>query len=83
MEPIMTDLTTSISDFKVNPNREMQKAGNKPFAVLTNNKPSFYVLSPKAYDEILEALWQAGIAPTVLERIKHLDKSIEVDLEDL
>ena len=83
MEKIMTKLTTSISDFKVNPNREVKKAGHHPFAVLTNNRPSFYVLSPKAYDEILEALWQAKATPELLERINRPDQSVEVDLKDL
>jgi antitoxin StbD len=79
----MTDITTSISEFKVNPNREVAKAGNKPFAVLTNNKPSFYVLSVEAFDEIMEKLWEAQIAPTLLDRRKRLHEAVEVNLEDI
>jgi antitoxin StbD len=73
---------TSISDFKQNPNREVKLAGDEPFAVLTNNKPSFYVLSPKLYDELLEKLWELEITPTVLNRLKN-SNSIKVDINDL
>lgn len=83
MDQIMTELTTSISEFKVNPNREVKKAGNKPFAVLTNNRPSFYVMSAEAYDELMERIWEAEITPVVLERGKRLAQAVEVDLEDL
>ena len=66
MDEILTKKTTSITDFKANPNREVKAAGNQPFCVLTNNKPSFYVMSPKAYDELLEYIWELKVAPQVL-----------------
>lgn len=82
MDQILTMKATSISDFKQNPNREVKLAGDEPFAVLTNNKPSFYVLSPKLYDELLEKLWELEITPTVLNRLKN-SNSIKVDINDL
>lgn len=82
MDQILTMKATSISDFKQNPNREVKLAGDEPFAVLTNNKPSFYVLSPKLYDELLEKLWELEITPTVLHRLKN-SSSITVDINDL
>ena len=82
MDQILTMKATSISDFKQNPNREVKLAGDEPFAVLTNNKPSFYVLSPKLYDELLEKLWELEITPTVLHRFKN-SSSIKVDINDL
>ncbi len=60
MDRILTDLTINISEFKKNPNASVKKANNKPFAVLTNNKPSFYVMSPKFYNEIEELLKRHG-----------------------
>ena len=84
MERIMTDLVTTISDFKKNPNKQVKRAGDEPFAVLTNNKASFYVLSPKAFDAILEALWEAEMMPTLLERAKaDPSKRVRVDIKDL
>ena len=42
MDRIMTELTTTISEFKKNPNAAVKKAKKKPFAVLTNNKTHFW-----------------------------------------
>jgi len=82
MDQILTMKATSISDFKQNPNREVKLAGDEPFAVLTNNKPSFYVLSPKLYDELLEKLWELEITPTVLARLQN-SKTVKVNIKDL
>ena len=78
----MTDIVTPISEFKKNPNLSVKKADGKPFAVLTNNRPSFYVLTPEVYDEILERLWEAKIAPELKKRLDD-DDWVEVTLDDL
>lgn len=82
MDEILTKMSTSISAFKQNPNREVRLAGDEPFAVLTNNRPSFYVLSPKAYDDLLEKIWELEITPEVLERSRD-PKSIPVTIEQM
>ncbi|MEY4078600.1 MAG: hypothetical protein RIS80_369 [Actinomycetota bacterium] len=83
MEKIMTEIATSISEFKKNPNEEVRRAGKKPFAVLTNNKPSFYVLSPELYDELMERIWELESAALLTERLAARDSAIKVDLKDL
>jgi antitoxin StbD len=83
MDKIMTELTTSISEFKKNPNRELERAGRRPFAVLTNNRPSFYVLSPEVYDQVAELLFDINAAPTLLKRLEDRKNSVKVELEDL
>jgi hypothetical protein len=49
MDTILAAKTTSISEFKSNPAAALKNAGDEPFAVLTNNKPSFYVVQPELY----------------------------------
>lgn len=87
MEKILTKHTIAISEFKRAPNEIVAEAKDQPIAVLTNNKPSFYVISPSAYEELLEQIWEAQITPIVAKRIAELKagkiKSIEVKLEDL
>ena len=83
MKRILTSMTTTISEFKKNPNLEVRKAGDEPFAVLTNNKPSFYVISPEHYEEICEILWEHDIAPTLRSRTAELDTAIPVDIDSL
>ena len=83
MDAVLTKVTTSISEFKKNPNESVAKAGNQAFAVLTNNKPSFYVVPPELFDEIAEILWEREIAPVILERMNDGSKLIPVTLEEL
>ncbi|MFZ2227622.1 MAG: type II toxin-antitoxin system Phd/YefM family antitoxin [Candidatus Nanopelagicaceae bacterium] len=83
MDRIMTELTTTISEFKKNPNAVVKKAKRKPFAVLTNNKPTFYVMSPELFDEIEEILWEIEITPLIKKRLASKEKHISVTLEEL
>jgi antitoxin StbD len=83
MEKIMTEIATSISEFKKNPNEEVRRAGKKAFAVLTNNKPSFYVLSPELYDELMERIWELEMSETLTQRLAARSESIKVDIKDL
>ena len=83
MDAILTKLTTTISEFKKNPNEVVKRAKNKPLAVLTNNKATFYVLSAKAYDDLLERIWELEITPVVLERLASKEPAIRVTLEEL
>lgn len=82
MDEILTDIVTPISEFKKNPNLSVKKAEGKPFAVLTNNKPSFYVLTPEVYDDLLEMAWELKMQPELTEASKSEDW-IEVNLDDL
>ncbi|WP_280806273.1 type II toxin-antitoxin system Phd/YefM family antitoxin [Aurantimicrobium minutum] len=76
-------MTTTISEFKKNPNLEVKKAGDEPFAVLTNNKPSFYVISPEHYEEICEILWENDLTPSLRNRIAAINTAIPVDIDSL
>ena len=64
MEKVHTNLTVSITEFKKNPNDVLEQAAGQPFVVLTNNKPSFYVLTP----EVFAALGDEALDPRSLAR---------------
>lgn len=83
MDMINGTLTTSISEFKKNPNAEVKKAKGKPFAVLTNNKPSFYVVPSQDFEEYLDYLFDKHIEEVAAQRIRNNEKLIKVDLKDL
>lgn len=87
IKKVLTKMTTSITDFKKNPNEIVAQAGGQPFAVLTNNRPSFYVVPPEVYErvaeQIEEAAWEIAITPEILERMKQKDAFIRVNLDDL
>lgn len=83
MDRIMTELTTTISEFKKNPNAAVKKAKKKPFAVLTNNKPTFYVMSPELFEEIEEMLWEIEMTPLLKKRLASKELSRSYTLEEL
>ena len=87
MEKILSSRAVAISEFKRAPNEIVAEANGEPLAVLTNNKPSFYVISPSAYEELLEQLWELEITPLLAKRLSDLksgkSKSIEITIEDL
>ena len=53
MAPVINP-SIDISEFRKNPNKAVKLAGRHPLAVLTDNKPSFYVFSPEGFAEIAE-----------------------------
>lgn len=86
IKKVFTQMTTSITDFKKNPNEIVAQAAGQPFAVLTNNRPSFYVVSPEVYELIAEqaeeALWQLSVTDEVLEASKQTDNFVKIDLDE-
>ena len=86
MDEILTRLTTSITSFKANPNKEVKAAGDQPFCVLTNNRPAFYVLSPAAWEQLEELIWDLDATPEILRRKEEharTGKTIKVSIDDL
>ena len=83
MDTILAAKTTSISEFKSNPAAALKNAGDEPFAVLTNNKPSFYVVQPELYESLVELLFDAQITPVVKKRLARIKKAIPAKLSDL
>lgn len=86
MDMIGDELVTSISEFKKNPRAEIGKANGKPFAVLTNNKPSFFVISPELYEQFAEMLWERRMEATLEKRLEEsLDPKnvVKIDLGDI
>lgn len=83
MERIMTELVTNISDFRKNPNQQVEEAGDLPFAVITNNRPSFYVLPPALFDLFEEFMQDRELAQVMRTRLSERDKFVRVDISKL
>ncbi|MEN9989758.1 MAG: hypothetical protein RL508_737 [Actinomycetota bacterium] len=79
MEKFKVELAASITEFKKNPNEIVKKANGKAIAVLTNNKPSFFVLPPKLYEQLEELIWELEIAPVLIERMGPGQINIEIE----
>jgi antitoxin StbD len=72
-----------ISEFQKNPNRSVKRLGNLPLAVLTDNKPTFYVFSPEMFAEIAEIVSDLELAPKLKKRAREIGKAVPMKIEDL
>lgn len=79
--PLLAPLGISISELKKNPSAAIAEAGDLPLAVLNRNTPAAYILSAKAWEEILERLDDAELADIVRQR--EGQEEIKVSIDDL
>lgn len=82
METIYADRTVSISAFKASPGKSIENAKDKPLAVLAHNKPVFYALSAKLFEQIADILDDYELAEIVRARLAD-PETVEVSLDDL
>ena len=83
MQTILAISTVSMSEFKKNPTAVLLEAGNRPVAVLNDNKAAFYVVGPTLMEAMLEALGERDLYNLVRSRLNDGAKPIEVDTDDL
>lgn len=83
MQTLFTDLTISMSDFKKNPAKVLRDAGTQPVAVLSHNKPAFYMVEPKMFEALLEDLADAQMIPLLKTRLAQRAEAIEVNIDEI
>ena len=83
LDRVATQFTTTITEFKKNPNDAVVHANNDAFAVLTNNKPSFYVVPPALFEKLVDMVDEIELARVVNERRNDGTPRIRVKIEDL
>jgi antitoxin StbD len=83
VEAILADMTISISEFKDNPSKVVRQAAQTPFCVLSNNKPSFYVVDPETWEKIQDLLDDIALAPVIEKAVKRRGQAVRVSLSDL
>jgi len=83
METILSDLSVSMTEFKKNPNEALRESGGQAVAVLSHNKPAFYMVPPDRYEAMLEAIDDLHLVRVARERLKQKDRAVEVSPSDL
>ena len=83
METILSDLSVSMTEFKKNPNEALRESGGQAVAVLSHNKPAFYMVPPERYEAMLEQIDDLQLVRVAKERLKQKGRAIEVTLDDL
>ena len=82
MAPVINP-SIDISEFRKNPNKAVKLAGRHPLAVLTDNKPTFYVFSPEGFAEIAEIISDLEFAPKLKKRMSEKVKGVPMKIQDL
>ncbi|MCP4701347.1 MAG: type II toxin-antitoxin system Phd/YefM family antitoxin [Gammaproteobacteria bacterium] len=82
----MTDLVlssriASISDLKKNPMKVVARGEGEPIAILNRNKPAFYCVPARAYEDLLNKLEDMEL--NALADARAGQERIRVDLDDL
>jgi len=86
---VLTNMIVSVSDFKKNPNKYVARLGTQTeeeaFAVMTNNKASFYVVTANFFDYLLDLKWEADNYDLIKQGLKELElgHTVPVNIEDL
>lgn len=78
---IFSNLVASISELKKNPIHVMHEAKGEPVAILNNNIPAFYCISPDLFELLIERLEDEELVDLILKRSN--EKEIEVSIDDL
>lgn len=81
VHPILAPSTVSITDLRRNPNAVIDEADNAPVAVLNHNRATAYVISARAYEELMDRLEDVELADVVRKR--RGGKTVKVSLDDL
>jgi len=83
MDTILADYSVSISEFKKNPAEIIRNAGESPVAVLSHNRPAFYMVSPKVFEAMLEEISDKELIEKVRTRLKDISKAVEVNVDEI
>lgn len=83
MEEILSDFAVSMSEFKKNPAAVLRQAGNKPVAVLDQNKTFFYMVQPQVFEAMLEELADKELYRKVVARVGERAEAIELNIDDI
>jgi antitoxin StbD len=81
IDTIYADLSVSMSEFKKNPAQVLRTAGEKPVAILNHNRPAFYMVTPKIFEALVEALADRDFTEIVRHRLAQKDQAVEVDID--
>lgn len=79
----MAGMSTSITEFKANPNAVIEQAEGEAIAVLKSNEPCFYAVPPRLYETMFDAMENFALLLQANARMNDGKKPVEVRLDDL
>ena len=82
MQPILADVTVSISEYKRNPAAVLWAANNRPVAVLNRNRIAFYMVE-QFFQAMLEELLDQDLYLKAARRLAEKARAVEVSIDEL
>jgi len=83
VQPILASACVGISELKKNPAAVIAAAQVQQVAILNRNRPVAYIISPEAWDHVLDLLDDLKIAEIMEERESELVDAVPVKLEEI
>ena len=80
---VMASMSTSITDFKANPNAVIEQSDGEAIAVLKSNEPSFYAVPPDLFESMFEAMEDLALLMQANARLSDGKEPIEISLDEL
>jgi len=80
---VMASMSSSITDFKANPNAVIEKSRGEAVVVLKSNEPCFYAVPPELYESMLEAMEDLALLMEANARMNDCEEPVEVSLDKL
>lgn len=83
METIYANLSVSMTEFKKNPAKIVRSADKKPVAVLSHNKPAFYMLTPELFEALLDELDDKDLVELARQRLATKNDVVVVNIDEI
>jgi antitoxin StbD len=83
VEPLLADLSVSITDLKKNPSAVIAQSSGSPVVILNHNRPAAYLIPAEAYEAILERLDDLELAEVIRQREAEKPQAIAVAMDEL
>jgi antitoxin StbD len=76
-------LSVSVEEFNNDPNEVLRSLNDQAVAIISHNKPLFYIVPAIRYQAMLEEIDGLRLVRVVSERLKQKELAIEVTLDEL
>lgn len=83
MEPLLAELSASITDLKKNPSALIAASSGQPVVILNHNRPAAYLIPAATYEAMLERLEDLELGLLIRERENERQQAIPVKLDEL